>query len=83
MLQSPLLTTVGALIGSSGAILTADMCTSMNRGIVSVLIGGGGKKKGGGGGGGAVTKEYAPHTETSVSALAQRLAEAKTVVIVP
>ena len=33
MLQSSLLTTVGALIGSSGAILTQDMCESMNRGI--------------------------------------------------
>ena len=81
MLQSSLLTTVGALIGSSGAILTADMCESMNRGIVSVLLGGntGGSKPASN----AVGREYAPHTEVSVGALAQRMAEAKNIVIVP
>eukprot|EP00316_Scyphosphaera_apsteinii_P000347 CAMPEP_0119336456 /NCGR_PEP_ID=MMETSP1333-20130426/91884_1 /TAXON_ID=418940 /ORGANISM="Scyphosphaera apsteinii, Strain RCC1455" /LENGTH=1063 /DNA_ID=CAMNT_0007347267 /DNA_START=8 /DNA_END=3199 /DNA_ORIENTATION=+ len=79
MLQSSLLTTVGALIGFSGAILTADMCASMNRGIVSVLLGGGPKKSSSGG----VAKEYAPHTETSVTTVASRLADAKSVVIVP
>merc|ERR1719240_2394691 len=40
MLDKPLLTTVGALIGSSGAILTHIMCVAMNRNIVSVLLGG-------------------------------------------
>merc|ERR1712086_126487 len=35
MLDKPLLTTVGALIGSSGAILTHIMCVAMNRAIVS------------------------------------------------
>jgi len=80
MLQSSLLTTVGALIGFSGAILTQDMCESMNRGIVSVLLGLGGPMKPSGP---AVAKEYAPHTEVSVSQLAQRLADAKSVVIVP
>eukprot|EP00962_Isochrysis_galbana_P023342 scaffold7023_cov65-Isochrysis_galbana.AAC.1 len=40
MLDKPLLTTVGALIGSSGAILTHIMCVAMNRDIVSVLLGG-------------------------------------------
>jgi len=80
MLQSTLLTTVGALIGFSGAILTQDMCVSMNRGIVSVLLGGAAKPKKTGDG---VAKEYAPHTEVGVGGLAQRMAEAKSVVIVP
>jgi len=80
MLQSTLLTTVGALIGFSGAILTQDMCESMNRGIVSVLLGGAAKPKKSGDG---AVKEYAPHTEVGVGGCAQRLAEAKSVVIVP
>jgi len=40
MLDKPILTTVGALIGSSGAILTHIMCEAMNRDISSVLLGG-------------------------------------------
>jgi len=40
MLDKPLLTVVGALIGSSGAILTHIMCVAMNRNIASVLLGG-------------------------------------------
>merc|ERR1712060_96106 len=40
MLDKPVLTTVGALIGSSGAILTHIMCVAMNRNIASVLLGG-------------------------------------------
>merc|ERR1719172_458753 len=40
MLDKPMLTTVGALIGSSGAILTHIMCEAMNRNIMSVLLGG-------------------------------------------
>merc|ERR1712183_350894 len=44
MLDMPILTTVGALIGCSGAALTQIMCVAMNRDIVSVILGGFGTK---------------------------------------
>jgi NAD(P) transhydrogenase subunit beta len=83
MLSNDLLIVVGALVGSSGAILSYIMCRAMNRNFISVIAGGFGTGDGAkpSAGGSAV-----PAGEvTSVSALetAELLREAKNVIIVP
>jgi len=77
LLDSPLLTVVGSLIGFSGAILTKIMCDAMNRDIMNVIFGGMNvvaKKK---------DTEVKEHTETNVDGAAAALAESKSVMIVP
>jgi len=78
MLEKPLLTTVGALIGSSGAILTHIMCVAMNRDIVSVLLGGYGTAPKGP----AMVFEGEAKM-TDVDTVVDRLKDAKEVIIVP
>ena len=74
---------VGALIGSSGAILTHIMCVAMNRNIVSVLLGGFGTDSTVVGGEGAAVVPEGEATFTDIDATAEMLKEAKEVIIVP
>ncbi|PHM20297.1 MAG: NAD(P)(+) transhydrogenase (Re/Si-specific) subunit beta [Curvibacter sp. PD_MW3] len=83
MLSNDLLIVTGALVGSSGAILSYIMCSAMNRNFISVIAGGFGS----GGGAPAKSGEAAqPQGEVvAVSAVetAELLREAKSVIIVP
>jgi len=83
MLGNDLLIVTGALVGSSGAILSYIMCSAMNRNFISVIAGGFGS---GGGAPAASTGSAAPQGEVvSISAneTAELLREAKSVIIVP
>ena len=84
MLSNDLLIVVGALVGSSGAILSYIMCRAMNRNFISVIAGGFGT--GGGApaaaGGGAAQPE-GEVTPVSAAETAQMLRDAKNVIIVP
>lgn len=79
MLGNDLLIVTGALVGSSGAILSIHMCHAMNRSFFSVILGGFGN---------APAKGEAKAIEGEVTSLNHEevsvlLKEAKTVVIVP
>ena len=78
MLSNDLLIVTGALVGSSGAILSYIMCRAMNRSFISVILGGFGT--GGGAAAEGVEGEIIP---TSVEETAQLLNDAKEVIIVP
>ena len=81
MLGNDLLIITGALVGSSGAILSYIMCKAMNRSIWNVIFGGFGTK----GASAAPTEavDQGPHSETDVETLAKELSDARDVVIVP
>merc|ERR1719450_385792 len=78
LLDSPMITVIGSLIGFSGAILTKIMCDAMNRDIMNVIFGGmnvAPKKEG--------AAEVKEHTETNPEGAAAMLADSKKVMIVP
>lgn len=80
MLNNDLLIVVGALVGSSGAILSYIMCRAMNRKFFSVIAGGFGTS------GGTVASSTAQTGEvTAVCAeeVAAMLTESKEVMIIP
>jgi H+-translocating NAD(P) transhydrogenase subunit beta len=81
MLSNDVLIVTGALVGSSGAILSYIMCEAMNRSFISVILGGFGE------GAAAVStgeaKPMGEATATNVEEVAELLNDAKSVVIVP
>ena len=80
MLGNDLLIITGALVGSSGAILSYIMCRGMNRSFISVILGGFGTD--GGGGGDAATYE-GDVIPIEADATTELLEAAKRIVIVP
>jgi NAD(P) transhydrogenase subunit beta len=78
MLGNDLLIVVGALVGSSGAILSYIMCKAMGRSFISVIAGGFG--------GAPVSteeKDYGDFRETNAVEVAELLKDASSVVITP
>ena len=78
MLSNDLLIITGALVGSSGAILSYIMCRAMNRKFLSVIMGGFGTTVASSSGG-----EAGEHVATSVEETVELLKDASSVVIVP
>lgn len=78
MLSNDLLIVTGALVGSSGAILSYIMCKAMNRSFISVIAGGFGTD--------VVVdndKDYGEHSEAQAEDVADMLSQAKSVIITP
>jgi NAD(P) transhydrogenase subunit beta len=82
MLGNDLLIVTGALVGSSGAILSIIMCRAMNRSFLSVILGGFGTEEGKA----PAKKGDEPQGEVraiSAAETAELLREAKHVIVVP
>ncbi|XP_067888846.1 NAD(P) transhydrogenase, mitochondrial-like [Heterodontus francisci] len=80
LLSNNLLTIVGALIGSSGAILSYIMCVAMNRSLVNVIVGSYGTSSTGIGKPMEIT---GTHTETNVDQMVEMIKEANDIIITP
>jgi NAD(P) transhydrogenase subunit beta len=83
MLGNDLLIVVGALVGSSGAILSYIMCRAMNRNFISVIAGGFGGGAPAPSAGGAAAQPQGEVVPVSAVETAELLREAKNVIIVP
>ena len=84
MLKNDALIVTGALVGSSGAILSYIMCKAMNRSFFSVILGGFGQTSGGGSSNSAgAGKGREDVTEFDVQQTCDMLCDAKEVIIVP
>jgi NAD(P) transhydrogenase subunit beta len=78
LLGNDLLIITGALVGSSGAILSYIMCRAMNRSFVSVIAGGFGQAASA-----ADDTEYGAHREITAEECAELLLDAQSVIITP
>ena len=79
MLGNNLLIITGAMVGSSGAILSYLMCAAMNRSFVSVILGGFGTE----GGTIVASTDQGEHTESNAEDVADMLKNASSVIITP
>ena len=79
LLSNDLLIITGALVGSSGWILSYVMCKGMNRSIVSVIAGGFGDQ----GTNSSSAKEEGEHRAISAEDVAEMLKQSSSVVITP
>jgi NAD(P) transhydrogenase subunit beta len=79
MLGNDLLIVTGALVGSSGAILSIIMCKAMNRSFFSVILGGFGETASSG----AAAEIEGEVTAVTHDEVSDMLKEAKSIVIVP
>ncbi|MEN8236418.1 MAG: NAD(P)(+) transhydrogenase (Re/Si-specific) subunit beta [Pseudomonadota bacterium] len=82
-LENNMLIVTGALVGSSGAILSYIMCKAMNRSIIHVLLGGFGGEAAIAGGATGVSKEAKPVTAGSAEDAAFILQNCESLIIVP
>jgi len=80
MLNNDLLIVTGALVGSSGAILSYIMCRAMNRKFLAVIAGGFGTTSGGGG---ASVEEQGEVIALQAPEVAALLTESKEIMIIP
>ncbi len=83
MLENDLLIITGALVGSSGAILSYIMCRAMNRSFLSVIFGGFGADEGAAPAKRAAGEPQGEVTSVTAGETAALLRDAKQVVIVP